>query len=78
MMHRIVWLPAVLSILGLAQGQALIGLVRSSEEGPMEGVLVSAQRLNTPITTTVVTDVKGRYSFPRTRLEPGRLLYPAR
>jgi streptogramin lyase len=38
----------------------------------MEGVLVSAQRVNTPVTITVVTDASGRYSFPQTRLEPGR------
>ena len=35
----------------------------------MEGVLVSAQRAN--ITITVVTDATGRYTFPRTRLDPG-------
>jgi virginiamycin B lyase len=55
-----------------AQGQALTGVVRSAEEGPMEGVVVSAQRTNTPVTVSVVTDDKGRYSFPRGRLEPGR------
>jgi streptogramin lyase len=61
----------VLGAIAVAQGQALTGLVRSADEGPMEGVLVSAQRTNTPVTTTVVTDATGRYSFPRTRLEPG-------
>jgi virginiamycin B lyase len=38
----------------------------------MEGVLVSAQRANTPVTITVVTDANGRYAFPRARLDPGR------
>ena len=38
----------------------------------MEGVLVSAQRANTPVTITVVTDATGRYTFPRNRLDPGR------
>jgi len=70
--HRIVLISAVLGAIGAVNGQALTGLVRSAEEGPMEGVLVSAQRASTPITTTVVTDATGRYSFPRTRLEPGR------
>lgn len=37
----------------------------------MEGVLVSAQRANTPVTITVVTDASGRYTFPRARLDPG-------
>ncbi len=69
--RQITWVAAVLTI-GLAHGQALTGLVRSAEEGPMEGVLVSAQRANTPITITVVTDASGRYTFPRNRLDPGR------
>ncbi|MBZ5632620.1 MAG: carboxypeptidase regulatory-like domain-containing protein [Acidobacteriia bacterium] len=72
MMHAAHRIVLVLGAIALADGQALTGLVRSADEGPMEGVLVSAQRVNTPITTTVVTDASGRYSFPRTHLEPGR------
>jgi hypothetical protein len=49
---------------------SLTGVVRSAEEGPLEGVLVSAQRVNTPVTVTVVSDASGRYSFPRNRLDP--------
>src|SRR4051794_27298861 len=57
-----------------AQGQsaALIGLVTSQEGGvpqPLEGVLVSAKR--DTIAVTVVTDGRGRYTFPRSRLNPG-------
>jgi virginiamycin B lyase len=37
----------------------------------MEGVLVSARRDGSNITTTVVSDSHGRYNFPRNRLEPG-------
>ena len=37
----------------------------------MEGVLVSAKKDGSTITTTVVTDGKGRYNFPADRLEPG-------
>src|ERR1041384_7227571 len=70
--HQIAWITAILSLLGVAHAQTLTGLVRSAEEGPMEGVLVSAQRINTPITISVVTDATGRYTFPRTRLDPGR------
>ncbi len=50
---------------------ALTGVVSSGEEGPMEGVLVSAKRTGSTITVTVVTDREGRYGFPRTRIEPG-------
>ena len=40
---------------------ALTGRVSSAEEGPMEGVLVSAKRAGSTVTTTVVTDREGRY-----------------
>ena len=51
---------------------ALTGAVSSQEEGLMEGVLVSAKKADSTVTVTVVSDAQGRYSFPRTRLEPGR------
>ena len=51
---------------------ALTGKVTSQEEGPMEGVLVSAKRAGSTITITVVTDAQGQYSFPLSRLEPGQ------
>jgi streptogramin lyase len=55
-----------------AQDQpALTGVVRSAEEGPMEGVLVSAKAAGSTITVTVVSDQNGRYSFPPDRLPPG-------
>src|SRR5258706_5378277 len=38
----------------------------------MEGVLVSARREGASKTITVVSDEKGRYSFPAARLEPGK------
>ena len=47
---------------------ALTGIVSSSAEGVMEGVLVSAKRGT--ITVTVVSDKQGRYSFPASRLMP--------
>lgn len=37
----------------------------------MEGVLVSARKSGSTITTTVVTDATGHYRFPANRLEPG-------
>jgi streptogramin lyase len=51
---------------------ALAGQITSAEEGPMEGVLVSAKRAGSTITITVASDEKGRYSFPASRLEPGQ------
>jgi virginiamycin B lyase len=50
---------------------ALSGQVSSAEEGAMEGVLVSAKKQGSTITVTVVTDAKGRYSFPADRLDAG-------
>jgi len=50
---------------------ALTGLVSSQDEGAMGGVLVSAKRAGSTITITIVSDADGRYSFPRSRLEPG-------
>lgn len=55
----------------LAQS-ALTGAVTSSEEGRMEGVLVSAKRNGSNKILTVVSGADGTYSFPRNRLEPGR------
>ena len=49
----------------------LTGQVTSAEEGAMEGVLVSAKKTGSTITTTVFTDEKGRYRFPASRLDPG-------
>jgi virginiamycin B lyase len=54
-----------------AQAQTLTGGVASAEEGAMEGVLVSAKKAGSTITTTVVSNDKGQYSFPAGRLEPG-------
>ncbi len=54
-----------------ANAQALTGQVSSAEEGAMEGVLVSAKKQGSTITTTVVTNDKGQFSFPADRIEPG-------
>jgi len=50
---------------------ALTGQVTSTEEGAMEGVLVSAKRAGSNITITVVSDANGTYSFPAGKLAPG-------
>src|SRR2546425_3729326 len=65
----------VVNVAGHAQSgrtSALTGQVSSKEEGPMEGVLVSAKRAGSTITVTVVSDREGRYSFPAAKLAPGR------
>ena len=50
---------------------ALTGMVSSPDEGPMEGVLVTAKKAGAFVNITVASDEKGRYNFPRTKLEPG-------
>jgi len=52
-------------------GPALSGEVTAGQEA-LEGVLVSAKKSGSTITTTVVSDKDGNYSFPATRLEPGQ------
>jgi streptogramin lyase len=49
---------------------ALTGVVSSAEEGPMEGVIVSAKAPASTITISVVTDNRGRYTFPAAKLPP--------
>ncbi|MGE5367506.1 MAG: carboxypeptidase regulatory-like domain-containing protein [Betaproteobacteria bacterium] len=50
---------------------ALTGQVTSDAEGAMEGVVVSARKDGSIVSTSVTTDAKGRYAFPENRLEPG-------
>src|ERR1700739_3777937 len=64
-----------------AQAQApsaLSGQVTSTEEGPMEGVVVSAKKDGSTISISVVTDAAGRFAFPAARLEPGHYALTAR
>jgi virginiamycin B lyase len=49
---------------------ALTGRVTAAD-GALEGVLVSAQKDQSPITITVVSDRDGRFSFPAGKLGPG-------
>ena len=77
-----VFLPTILAVAAVATfaepvaaespASALRGRVASKEKGLMEGVLVSAKRDGSTITTTVVTDAHGDYAFPKSRLMPGR------
>src|SRR5947209_16847028 len=55
-----------------AQAQTLRGQVSSEAEGVMEGVLVSAKKEGSTVTTTVVSNDKGQFSFSAGKLEPGK------
>jgi streptogramin lyase len=56
----------------------LAGQVTSAEEGAMEGVIVSARKDGSNITVSVVSDDKGRYSFPGGKLAAGQYTLTAR
>ncbi len=64
---------ALLGVSGASaqNGSALTGTV-TSPTGALEGVLVTAKKDGAKVAITVVTDEKGRYSFPANRLEPGK------
>jgi streptogramin lyase len=51
---------------------ALTGTVTSEAEGAMEGVIVGAKKVGSTITTWVVSNAQGQYSFPRDRMDPGK------
>ena len=61
-----------------ARAQVLNGQVTSTEEGNMEGVLVSAKKDGGTVTVTVVSDAKGQYGFPAGRLTAGKYTISAR
>jgi hypothetical protein len=65
------WLTMVPAQAQVPAGAALTGQVSSTEEGAMEGVLVSAKKDGATVTTTVVSNDKGQFSFPADRLAPG-------
>ncbi len=65
---------AILALSGVSAGAqtAISGMISSSEEGAMEGVVVSARRAGANFTVSVVSDDKGRFAFPERKLEPGK------
>ena len=50
---------------------ALSGRVSSAEEGAMEGVVVSAKKVGSSVTVSVVSGEQGRFSFPSAKLGSG-------
>src|SRR3954468_4146369 len=63
---------ASFALVTAAHAQTLSGQVSSAEEAMMEGVLVSAKKEGSTVTTTVVSNEKGAFSFPAGKLEPGK------
>ena len=57
---------------------ALTGQVTSEAEDAMEGVVVTARKDNSIVSTSVTSDAAGRYVFPENRLEPGRYMIAIR
>jgi streptogramin lyase len=62
--------PAIVAVRAESQ-PALTGTVSSAAEGKMEGVVVTAHRPGHIVEVSVTTDAQGRYTFPRSHLEPG-------
>ena len=76
-MRRALLLLLIVAFAGVAMAQtpshpALTGKVTSQAEGAMEGVLVGAKKVGSTITTWVVSNAQGQYSFPRDRMTPGK------
>ena len=59
------------TVVGAQSGAALTGVVSSAEEGMMEGVVVTARRESANFDVSVVSDAQGKYSFPRSHVQPG-------
>ncbi|MDB5545622.1 MAG: streptogramin lyase, partial [Hyphomicrobiales bacterium] len=71
--HALAGAAALIAIVSLTPARAatiLEGSVKAPE-GALEGVLVSAKKTGSNITTTVVSDAQGRYRFPDGRLAAG-------
>jgi virginiamycin B lyase len=69
--HGLIAAALLLAFASPCRAQVLTGSVTSSEEGAMEGVLVSAQQDGSPIAVTVVSDASGHFHFPDGRLPAG-------
>src|SRR5947209_19406653 len=50
----------------------LTGQVTSAEEGTMEGVVVSAKKEGSNITTSVISNAQGRFTIPADRLDAAK------
>ena len=61
-----------------AASAALTGQVSSAKEGLMEGVVIGAKKDGSTITINVMTDEKGRFNFPASKLGPGHYAFKVR
>ncbi len=61
------WTSDALADVGVApnSADALSGVVKSRQEGAMQGVLVQINRQGGNVAYSVLTDARGRFSFPR-------------
>jgi streptogramin lyase len=64
--------PAVQPVTAQSGPSGLSGRVSSARESRMEGVLVTAKRVGSTMSTTVVSGADGSYSFPQGRLQAGK------
>ena len=51
---------------------SLSGVVSSQKEGPMEGVVLTVKKEGSNINISVISDDKGRFSFPASKVGPGK------
>jgi len=58
-------------LMAQVESEAFGGVVSSQQEGNMEGVVVTARKIGANFDVSVVSNEQGRYSFPRTHLDPG-------
>ncbi len=74
------WLLITSAVLAMGCAQAgpaqaagsFAGQVTSTEEGAMEGVVVSAKKDGSTIAISVISDATGNFTFPDAKLEPGK------
>jgi virginiamycin B lyase len=64
--------PPISNAVRTEASSVLTGIVSSEAEGKMEGVVVTARRAKSIVQVSVTTDADGRYSFPRSHLQPGQ------
>ena len=73
--YRFIAAALLLALLAVpCRAQTLTGSVTSAAEGAMEGVLVTVQKDDSPISTTVVSDASGHFRFPDGRLTSGHYI----
>jgi virginiamycin B lyase len=77
--HGLLAIVSMVALIGAAAprasaqtANALAGIVSSDAETRMEGIIVTAKRVGSTISVSVVSDENGQYRFPAGRLAEGR------